>query len=72
MATSKTSNKAGRGLDLGALQNEVEQAARNLKAANTALNKATDAQALAEANHHAAQKAMQAGVAQLTAATKVL
>ena len=71
MATVKN-KPVTRSLDLGKLQDEVELAARTLKAANTALSKAADAQSLAESNHHAAQKAMAAGVAQLTAATKVL
>ena len=66
------SKSTSRSLDLGKLQEEVEQASRSLKAANTILQKASDAQALAEANHHAAQKSLAAGVAQLTAATKVL
>lgn len=61
-----------RSLDLGQLQNEVETASRTLKAANTVLSKAQESQERAEREYHASTKALMAGVAQLTAATKVL
>ncbi len=61
-----------RSVDLGQLQNEMEAASRQLKAANTILNKAQDAQNSAEGNYHSACKALAAGVLQLTAATKVV
>lgn len=69
MASNK---QTGRSLDLGQLQNEVETTSKALKAANTVLAKAQEAQSSAEANHNAAQKALSAGVSQLLAATKVL
>ena len=68
MATKST----GRSLDLGQLQNEVENASKALKAANTVLAKAQEAQERAEAEYHSSTKALTAGVAQLTAATRVI
>ena len=59
-------------LSLGTLQTEVEASARALRAANTALAKALEAQGKSEAAYHAAQKTLTAAVDQLRQATKVL
>jgi hypothetical protein len=69
---SKPSTTKARSLDLGQLQNEVENASRAFKAAGTILSKAQEAYDNAEKNHHASQKALAAGVAQLLAGTKVV
>lgn len=58
-------------LDLGVLQAEQQSAAKALKAANTAASKANEAQQNAEHEYETAKKALAAGVAQITAATKV-
>jgi hypothetical protein len=70
--TTKAKPVVGRSLDLGQLQKEVESATRTLKAANTALNKATTAQQAAEQSHATLLKAMTAAMAQFQAATKVV
>ena len=66
MATVKKS------LDLGALQENAEKAAREYKTAKTAYQRAFDAFNRAEENHQVAQKSLQAGVGQLLVQTKVL
>lgn len=59
-------------LDMGALQSNLEAAAKNLKTAQAAQVKANDVAERAEAEYEAAKKALAAGVAQIMAATKVL
>lgn len=61
----------GKGADLGVLQQEVEQAAKTLKGAKTALANARQAAEKAEESYAVAQKSLAAGVAQVQAATKV-
>jgi hypothetical protein len=56
---------------LGVLQTKLETATKTLKAANTAAQKANEAQQRAEADHNVAAKALAAGVAQIVASTKV-
>lgn len=58
-------------LDLGVLQSNLESAARNLKTTTSALLRASEAQVRAEAEYDTAKKALAAGVAQITASTKV-
>ena len=58
-------------LDLGVLQAELQQAARNLKSTTSALLRASEAQIKAESEYDVAKKALDAGVQQLRAATKV-
>ncbi len=65
------SNTRKTALDLGALQSNLEGASKNLKAAITAAEKANAACTKAEAEYASAGKALLAGVAQLSAATKV-
>lgn len=60
-----------KGADLGVLQEEVEAAARVLKGANTALKNAQQAAEKAETAYAVSQRALEAGVAQVKAATKV-
>lgn len=59
-------------LDMGALQSNLEAAAKNLKAAQATQAKANDAAERAEQDYEAAKKALAAGVAQIMAATKVV
>lgn len=59
-------------LDMGALQSNLEAAAKNLKSAQAIQAKANDATERAEQDYEAAKKALAAGVAQIMAATKVL
>lgn len=59
-------------LDMGALQSNLEAAAKNLKAAQAIQTKANDAAERAEQDYEAAKKALAAGVAQIMAATKVV
>ena len=75
MATNKNAavpKAKARSLDLGQLQTEVENACRSYKAAGTVLAKAQEAFDNAEKNYHSTNKALVAGMAQLTAATKVI
>ena len=66
MATAKKS------LDLGALQDNSEKAAREYKSAKTAYQRAFDAFTRAEENHEVAQKSLKAGAGQLLVQTKVI
>lgn len=63
--------KPNKALDLGILQSNLEQAARNLKATTSALLRASEANVRAENEYDTARKALAAGVAQIGAATKV-
>lgn len=58
-------------LDMGVLQTNMESAARTLKSTTSALLRASEANLRAEADYDVARKALAAGVAQLTASTKV-
>lgn len=69
---ARNTSSTTRALDLGQLQTQVESTSRTLKAANTTLAKAKEAQHRAEAEYHAVQKSMAAAVEQLTQATRVL
>lgn len=59
-------------LDMGALQSNLEAAAKNHKAAILAAEKANKAADKAEADYQVAQKSLAAGMAQLLASTKVV
>lgn len=65
-------NTQTKALDMSALQSNLEAAAKNLKQANTAKVKANETADRAEAEYAAAGKALQAGMQQLIAATKVV
>lgn len=78
MSTAKTKAIPGvvrafkpQALDLGVLQANLEAATKSLKAANSAALRANEAAAFAEAEYDSAKKALTAGVAQITASTKV-
>lgn len=58
-------------VDLGVLQSEAENAARQLKAANTALSNARATVARAEEAYSVAQKALALGTESVKAATRV-
>lgn len=58
-------------LDLGVLQKNLEQSARQLKATTTALLRASEANVRAEQEYDVAKKALAAGVQQISASTKV-
>jgi len=60
-----------RGSDLGVLQQEMENAAKALKAARAALNTAQQTEKKAEEAYAVAQRSLAAGVTQVQAATKV-
>lgn len=70
MSTKNPPRRAS-ALDLGVLQSDMEQAARSLKSTTSALLRASEANVQAENAYDVARKALAAGVAQLTAATKV-
>lgn len=63
--------KQTKSVDLGALQVEMENAAKSLKAAQTVFNKAKDALDKADQHYVTTKAALAAGVDQLKAATKV-
>lgn len=63
--------KQSRSTDLGNLQSDAESAARVLKSARTTLSTAKLAFDRADEAHSVAQKALQAGVEQVKASTKV-
>lgn len=63
--------KQTKALDLGVLQTNLEAATKVLKSANTAAQRANEAATRAEAEYDSAKKALVAGVAQITASTKV-
>lgn len=63
--------KNQKGVDLGVLQNDVEQTSRVLKGARSAFANAKQAVEKAEEAYANAQKALNAGVEQLKAATKI-
>lgn len=63
--------KQTKALDLGALQNNLEAATKAYKTAGTAFARASEAFARSEAEYDSAKKALLAGVAQITASTKV-
>ena len=58
-------------LNMGALQEIAEQAARNYRTAQTVLQRAIEQSNKAESAYNVAQKALSAGVEQLRASTKV-
>lgn len=62
---------AKKGTDLGALQEQVEQAAKTLKGARTSLANALQAEKKAEEAYSVAQRSLAAGVTTVQAATKV-
>lgn len=66
------SKKQSKSTDLGVLQTEAENAAKRLKGARTVHANAVQALVRAEEAHNVAQKALAAGVAQVSATTKVL
>ena len=66
MAPPKT-----KALDLGVLQSNLEAATKALKSAAPAASRANEAASRAEAEYDSAKKALVAGVAQITASTKV-
>ncbi len=72
MSTKKPAAQAPRrALDLGVLQSNLEAATKQRKTTAMALMRASEADLRAEAEYDACKKALAAGVAQLTAATKV-
>ena len=62
---------AKKSLDMGALQDAAEKAARDFRTAKTNLQRAHDAYNKAEEAHVIAQKTLAAGASQLVAQTKV-
>lgn len=60
-----------KGTDLGVLQEQAEAAAKQFKAANTALNNAKAAATRAAEAHNLAQKALAIAVEQVQASTRV-
>lgn len=65
------SKQKGKSVDLSVLQADAENAAKQLKAALTALNNAKAAAARAGEAHNVAQKALAIAVEQVQAATRV-
>lgn len=63
--------KQTKSVDLGALQVEMENAAKSLKSAQTTYNKAKEALDRADSHYISTKNALAAGVEQLKAATKI-
>lgn len=64
--------KQQKALDMGQLQDNLERATKTYKTARTNLNRASEAHEKAEQEYITAAKALQAGMDQLRASTKVV